>query len=118
MNKFTEMIKAGIAPVRYRAWGKSLPQPDKFANYYNNMWGAASDTHMEKDGERYIVTGQLIRDPKIWETFVSVRTWRCVDFNDTLVDYLDRNGYRGTYDVLNGDTIWAVYPKIEVKKEE
>lgn len=113
MNRFTEMIEAGIAPVRYRSWGKDIAVPDAFANAYNCLWGVASDTHMEKDGDRYIITGQLIRDPKIWDVFISVMTWRCVDFNDTFASFMDRNGYKGTYDVLNGDPIYSV-----VKKEK
>lgn len=113
LSKFTQMIRDGIAPIRYRAWGKSTPVPDPIANRYNNLWGAASDTHMEKDGERYIVTGSLIRDPKVWDVFVSVSSWRCVDFDMPLSVWLDQNGLRGTYDILNGDPIWSV-----LKKEE
>jgi len=117
LNRFTQMLRDGIAPIRYKQWGKSMPDHDPMVISYNNTWGVASDTHMDKDGDRYIITGSLIRDPKIWDVFVSVTTWRCVDFKETVLDWLDKNGWRGTYDILNGDPIWAVVRK-ENKSEE
>lgn len=111
MNLFSEMIKKGIAPARHHAWGKSVPATvDQIPVKYNNVWGAASDTHMDisETGAGYIITGSIIRDPRVWDTFTKLTTWRCVDLPQSLEDFLEENNLRGTYDHLNGDIIYRV----------
>lgn len=115
MKTFQDLIDSGIAPMRVSSWGTSVPERDAFKEEYNNKWGYANDTHMDKIGPgyqenaKYFISGSAVADTKNFEVFRSVRSWRNMEFRVTLDEFLAENGMVGSYGVLNGQPVFVLY---------
>lgn len=118
-NKFTELIEQGVARFDYTPIAPSVPEQDIVCRMYNNIWSIPSDTHMHLDttGIRYI-TGHMVGITNRWEQFVCACSWGAINFRTTgywsLCDFLQKNGLRGEFGVLNGDNVYIVTPIEEV----
>jgi hypothetical protein len=91
-----------------------MPEQDLICRSYNNIWSIPSDTHMhlnKETGERYI-TGHMVGITDKWNRFVVSSNWGAVNFRTTgcwsLCDFLQANGLKGEYSVLNGDTVYKI----------
>lgn len=111
-NKFSELIKDGVASFNYTPITSSLPDTDPICRYYNNVFSIPTDTHMSitDDGER-IITGHMINTDK-WEVFCCAQNWGAVVFKTAGVwsfcDFLHRNGLKGEKSILNNDVVYKI----------
>ena len=116
MDKFSELIKQGVAKFNYTNIAPEIPEQDPICRLYNNIWSIPSDTHMhldEKTGNRYI-TGHMVGIETQWQKFLYSCSWGAVTFRNTgywsLGDMLSKFGLTGNITVLNGDTVYEIYP--------
>lgn len=114
-DKFSELIAQGVAAFGYTNIAPEIPEQDFVCRMYNNIFSIPTDTHMHynnETGERYI-TGHMIATPN-WDNFVYASSWGAVTFKPagywSLCDFLQKNGLKGEYSTLNGDTIYLVAP--------
>lgn len=118
-DKFSELIKQGVAKFNYTPITKSIPEQDPICKMYNNIFSIPSDTHMSllDDGTR-IITGHMIGTDN-WEKFIYMPNWGAVNFKTSgywsLADFFDKLELCGTIDTLNGDVIYRVEPKDDSK---
>lgn len=111
-DKFSELIKQGVAKFEYTPTIGSIPEQDPACRAYNNIFSIPSDTHMSclPDGNR-VITGHMINTPK-WDAFVCSPFWGAVDFRTTgywcLCDFLYKFGLEGSVGNLNGDIVYFV----------
>ena len=116
MSKFQEYIKAGIARFDYRNYIPEIPEQDKFARQYNNVWGAMTDSHMVPYGDGYVITGSICSIPEKFDQLLCSCFWGGMRFRDarlgaeTLCQYLYNSGFKGTYGKLNGDDVYFLTP--------
>lgn len=115
-NTFTELINQGVASFDYTSIAPQMPEQDLICRSYNNIWSIPSDTHMhlnKETGERYI-TGHMVGITDKWNRFIVSSNWGAVNFRTTgcwsLCDFLQANGLKGEYSVLNGDTVYKITP--------
>ena len=113
-NKFTELIKRGVAAFEYTPIAPEIPEQDIICRTYNNIWSIPSDTHMHIDkttGNRYI-TGHMVGIQDKWNKFICSSHWGGVNFKNTgywsLCDFLQFNKLKGVYSLLNGDNVFLV----------
>lgn len=115
-DKFTEWIEQGVASFEYTPICGELPEQDSICRFYNNVFGATSDTHMacSPDGNRYI-TGRVVGWEKKWSNFQHLPEFGGVTFKDSgfwcLSDFLWANGLEAMMNTLNGDTVAMVVPR-------
>ena len=114
-NTFTDLINSGIASFEYTPVASQVPEQDLICRTYNNIWSIPSDTHMHIDhttGYRYI-TGHMVGITDKWNQFIVASNWGAINFRTTgywsLCDFLQNNGLRGEYDILNGDCVYKIY---------
>lgn len=114
-NKFTDLIKAGVAAPHYvdGVHGHSTPITCPIVRYYNNVFSIPSDTHMSimNDG-RYVITGSIVATPK-WDEFMNSLFWGAVSFYDsgarTVGSFLYRNGFSsGHRETINGEIVYVL----------
>lgn len=116
-DKFSELIKQGVAEFNYTPISKDIPEMDPICRMYNNIFAIPSDTHMNclEDGRR-VITGHMINTDK-WCMFVQSCCWGAVDFRTSgtwsVCDFLFRNGLEGKMGNLNGDVVYFVTPMSE-----
>lgn len=116
-DKFSELIKQGVAEFNYTPISKDVPEMDPICRMYNNIFAIPSDTHMNclEDGRR-VITGHMINTDK-WCMFVQSCCWGAVDFRTSgtwsVCDFLFRNGLEGKMGTLNGDVVYFVTPMSE-----
>lgn len=116
-DKFSELIKQGVAEFKYTNISKGVPEADPICRMYNNIFSIPSDTHMNclEDGRR-VITGHMINTDK-WCMFVQSCCWGAVDFRTSgtwsVCDFLFRNGLEGKMGTLNGDVVYFVTPMSE-----
>lgn len=116
-DKFSELIKQGVAEFNYTPISKDVPEMDPICRTYNNIFAIPSDTHMNclEDGRR-VITGHMINTDK-WCMFVQSCCWGAVDFRTSgtwsVCDFLFRNGLEGKMGTLNGDVVYFVTPMSE-----
>ena len=69
-NKFSDLIKDGVAPFKYTNLAQGTPCEDDLCRIYNNIFSIASDTHMSmlENGTR-VITGHMINTPQ-WDNFI------------------------------------------------
>lgn len=118
-DKFSDLIKAGVASFNYTALTSDMPDTDPICRQYNNIFSIPSDTHMSmlEDGTR-VITGHMINTGQ-WGEFCHSWHWGAVDFRTSGVwsfcDFLYKNSLKGTKTTLNGD---VVYKLSELEKDE
>lgn len=115
-NTFTDLINQGVASFEYTPIAPQMPEQDLICRSYNNIWSIPSDTHMhlnKETGERYI-TGHMVGINDKWSRFIVSSNWGAVNFRTTgcwsLCDFLQANGLKGEYAVLNGDVVYKITP--------
>jgi hypothetical protein len=124
MDKFTELIKKGVASFHHEPIISDQPQ-DPFARTWNNVFSIPSDTHCAKIGDEYIVTGHIISDPRRFGRFlchwggteaIDYRpAFGCTDKYICPASYISSYGLEGHYDVRNGDNVY-ILKKRETKE--
>lgn len=117
-DKFSELIAQGVASFEYTPICGELPEQDPICRFYNNVFGAASDTHMAcaADGNRYI-TGRVVGWERSWENFKYLGEFGGVTFKHSgfwsLSDFLYANDLEANVTILNGDVVAVVTPRIK-----
>ena len=117
-DKFSELIEKGVASFEYTPICGELPEQDPICRFYNNVFGAASDTHMAcaADGNRYI-TGRVVGWEKQWTTLMTWSEFGGVRFKDSgfwsLGDFLYAHDLEAKISVLNGDVVAAITPRVK-----
>jgi hypothetical protein len=117
-DKFSELIAQGVASFEYTPICGELPEQDPICRFYNNVFGAASDTHMAcaADGNRYI-TGRVVGWERSWENFKYLGEFGGVTFKHSgfwsLSDFLYANDLEANVTILNGDVVAVVTPRVK-----
>ena len=117
-DKFSELIAQRVASFEYTPICGELPEQDPICRFYNNVFGAASDTHMAcaADGNRYI-TGRVVGWEKQWTTLMTWSEFGGVRFKDSgfwsLSDFLYANNLEANVTMLNGDVVAVVTPRVK-----
>lgn len=119
-NKFTDLIKAGVASFNYVPLAGETPEQDPVCRAYNNIFSIPTDTHMSCiDGETRVITGHMIATDN-WGAFMNSCHWGAVEFKTSgfwcLADFLYLHNLEGQISNLNGDVVFLVTPRI--KNEE
>ena len=122
MDKFSELVAKGVAAFNYTPIANSTPEQCPICREYNNLYGAATDTHMStlSDG-RKVITGHIIADKNKFDRFM----WSCqymgVDFRSngySFSSWINSKGLEGHYDVLNNDAVYILEPRKTTGDEE
>lgn len=119
-NKFTDLIKAGVASFNYVPLAGETPEQDPVCRAYNNIFSIPTDTHMSCiDGDTRVITGHMIATED-WGAFMNSCHWGAVEFKTSgfwcLADFLYLHNLEGQISNLNGDVVFLVTPRI--KNEE
>ena len=119
-NKFTDLIKAGVASFNYVPLAGETPEQDPVCRAYNNIFSIPTDTHMSCiDGETRVITGHMIATENRG-AFMNSCHWGAVEFKTSgfwcLADFLYLHNLEGQISNLNGDVVFLVTPRI--KNEE
>lgn len=121
-NKFSELITQGVATgFKIRNIAPEIPVNDYICRTYNNIWSIPSDTHMclDKETGKRFITGSMIKKTEQWDRFLYSINWGAVSFKNSgywsLSDFLQKNGLKGCYSALNGDTVYEIdiIPKVD-----
>lgn len=118
MDKFSELIKAGVAEFKYTPIASSIPTQCPICRAYNNVYSMANDTHLSLlDDGRYVITGHAIRDRRNFDSFLYNCCWGAVDFTTSGLsapcNFFSSNKLRGHYDILNGDQVYILEPIVD-----
>lgn len=119
-DKFSELIKQGVAEFKYTNISKDVPEQDPICRMYNNIFSIPSDTHMSclEDGRR-VITGHMINTDN-WGKFLMSCCWGAVNFITSgtwsVYDFLYRHNLEGRIGTLNGDVVYFVTPIPEEKR--
>ena len=118
MDKFSELIKAGVAKFEYTPIASSIPTQCPICRAYNNVYSMANDTHMSTlDDGRYVITGHAIRDKRNFDWFLCSSSWGWMNFDDSGLGspstFFWKNKLKGHYDILNGDEVYILEPVVE-----
>ena len=118
-DRFSEMIKKGIASFSEKPVGSPVPTLDPIVKAYNNLWGLLTDTHMSAVEDGYIITGTFVKGP-YWESFKY-----CSYYGNTniklgsgycnLESMIYSNGYEMKPDVYNGDYVIHITKRLELE---
>lgn len=119
-NKFTDLIKSGVASFNYVPLAGETPEHDPVCRAYNNIFSIPTDTHMSCiDGDTRVITGHMIATEN-WGAFMNSCHWGAVEFKTSgfwcLADFLYLHNLEGQISNLNGDIVFLVTPR--VKSEE
>lgn len=120
-DKFSELIKQGVAEFKYTNISKDIPEQDPVCRMYNNIFSIPSDTHMSclEDGRR-VITGHMINTNN-WGKFLMSCCWGAVNFITSgtwsVYDFLYRYNLEGRMGTLNGDVVYFVTPIPEEKRK-
>ena len=119
-DKFSELIKQGIAKFDYTPITQSIPEQDPICRLYNNIFSIPSDTHMSclDDGTR-VITGHMINTNN-WEKFMCMPYWGAVNFRtsgfNSVCDFLYKNRLKCEIGELNGDVVCMVKDMEEMQQ--
>lgn len=118
MNKFSELVKQGVAAFRYNFDAQQTPSQNPICREYNNIYGAATDTHMtERIDGSYMITGSLISKKDDFDHFKWAIRFAGVNFHhsglNTFNDWCDKHNLVGKYGENNGDEVYILRTKTE-----
>ena len=116
MDKFSELIKKGVAQFTYKPIAPEIPSQDIICRAYNNLFGAATDTHMSRqDDGSYVITGHIISNKSKFDQFLYSSMWGGVQFGHSVhsgywsfSDFIYKNKLHGRYEILNGDDVYIL----------
>lgn len=121
-DRFSEMIKAGVASFEEKPIGSFTPTLDPMVKTYNNLWGLLTDTHMSAVDDGYIITGTFVKS-QYWEGFKY-----CGYYGNTNIKlgsgYCNlecmvwTNGYEMKPDLYNGDYVIKLTKRPEPSTED
>ena len=110
-NRFTELIDNGVASFSYTNIAPPIPEQDPICRQYNNIFSIASDTHMSKVKDGYVITGHMIAK-RDWDRFLCSPAWGAVTFKtagyECLCDFLSQHNLCGERSILNGDVVYTI----------
>ena len=124
INRFKEMLDAGIASFDYTPLVKTVPEDDPLCRMYNNIFSLATDTRMSvipcdcgaeccNCPRRYAVTGSALMTDK-WEkrTMLQWGNGVAIDYRPSgfwsISDFFWQNGLEGHREKINGDWAWVL----------
>lgn len=113
MDKFSELIAKGVAKFEYQPIAQDVPGQCPVCRAYNNLFGAATDTHMSclDDGTK-VITGHIIADKSKFNSFIWRSQYNGVNFSQagyySFGDFLSRHELCGRYELLNGDEVYVL----------
>ena len=120
-DKFSELIASGVASYNYTPLCGEIPEQDHICKFYNNVFGAASDTHMSCTNNKRYITGRLVGWETKWGEFYNMSQYAGVRFLDSgywsLSDFLYKNGLETIMTTLNGDRVVEVRVR-PIRREE
>ena len=120
-NRFTELIEDGVASFSYTNIAPPIPEQDPICRQYNNIFSIASDTHMSKVKDGYVITGHMIAK-RDWDRFLCSPAWGAVTFKtagyECLCDFLSQHNLCGERSILNGDMVYVLSPGVECDSYE
>lgn len=121
INKFSELIKQGIAPSPYNTntFGETSTGTSNVCRLYNNIWGSVSGTCMayKEEENKYVITGSIMRQPELWDKFLHAENWglyvfkQAVSYN-TLQEFFDTLKLQGNLFLQNNDPVYVLTAKI------
>lgn len=124
INRFKEMMDAGIGRFDYVPLVSTVPETDPLCRLYNNIFSLATDTRMSvlpcncgkeccSCPRRYAVTGSALMTDK-WEK-KTMQMWGngvAIDFRPSgfwsISDFFYQNGLEGHREKINGDWAWVL----------
>lgn len=112
-NKFSELIKSGIASFNYTPLAHETPCSDLICIEYNNVFGPAMGTRMTmlEDGTR-LITGHKVKNEEEFTSFARSSRWNGVDFTrenyNCLNEFLCLNNLTYKHTIVNGELSIAV----------
>ena len=116
-NKFSDLIKDGVAEFKYINHLPELPEQDPICREYNNLFSIPSDTHMSMlDNGLRVIKGHMINTPQ-WDRFICASTWGGIKFGNYINKdywsascYFSNMGLCGSKDTLNGEVVYILKP--------
>ena len=114
-NKFSDLIKDGVASFEYTNLAQETPCMDGLCRIYNNIFSIPSDTHMNmlEDGTR-VITGHMINTPQ-WDKFICSPNWGGIRFGDAVNSgywsaacLFSGFGLCGARESLNGEVVYVL----------
>lgn len=123
MDKFSELISKGVAAFHYTPVTADRPLACPICRTYNNLYGAATDTHMAPLGDGvWVITGHMIADKAKFDRFLWCIVWAGVDFRHSgygsFYNFMYRTDLTGHYDTLNGDVVYILTDKAHTPAPE
>lgn len=117
-NKFSELIKKGIASFTYYNVGPEIPEQDIICRKWNNIFSIPSDTHMHFVGDKRVITGRMVNITQDWEKFLISPFWGGINYKTSggymsPLDFLYKNNLRGEYTILNGEQCYILNNDLE-----
>ena len=134
MKLFSDLVKDGVAPSNYTYWGQAenkycagcitCAMCESMCRAYNNYWGLATDTHatpltnesFKGEYDLFMITGSMIDHYRWWDDMTVMRSWRCVDFPKSFVDFANDNGLTWRKQQVNGAMVVIVSVKEPVEE--
>ena len=113
-DKFSELIKKGVAAFNPKPVAGSIPELDPMCKTYNAVWGLLTDTHMSKVDDGYIITGTFTQST-YWDRFKYSCFWGTTDIKlasgySSLDAMVAKNMYTMVPDLYNGDRVMRLKP--------
>lgn len=111
MKTFQDLIRDGVAPTFVTNWGSSCAHSlccDPVITTYNNQFGIANQTHLDKNVEGYCITGSAVADMKHFDLFLHALSYSNVSFPCSPMDLFRQYSLAGEYSVQNGQLIYQL----------
>jgi hypothetical protein len=115
MDKFSELIKQGVAKFEYKPITGDItdtyPQDleSQMIRDYNNLYSIATNTHMGRSADnRIIITGTLVKDTKYFDRFLCSHCYKNLTFDKCPSCFFRDYGFVGHYEILNNDNVYVL----------
>lgn len=115
MDKFSELIKQGVAKFEYKPITGNItdmyPQDleSQMIRDYNNLYSIATNTHMGRTSDnRIVITGTLVKDTKYFDRFLCSSYYKNLTFNKCASCFFRDYGFVGHYEILNNDNVYVL----------
>lgn len=125
LNRFKQMIDAGIAPNPHKTdvISNDIPETDYICRVYNNFWSVVTDTHMSMlDDGRRVVTGSFVAHTEpgcpschTFDRFLWSGYWGGVQFPYPFTQILSQNELCVKYEIINGAECAVFYKQEPVQ---